>query len=107
MGKWLLVVAYEKSNFAAVQKEWLKQGVFLTLVPTMEDAISELPSHNYIAIAVFGDDHSYVKLIPDARKIKANIPVICMASDFDQQQEEMLRRLECKFRRESHRCTAK
>lgn len=94
MGKWLLVVAYEKSNFASAQKEWLKRDIFLTLVPTIEDAIRELPSHDYIAIAVFGDDHSYVTFIPEARKIKPNIPVICMASDYDQQQEELLRHLE-------------
>lgn len=94
MAKWLLVVAYPESSYEAAQKEWLKMGVFLTMVPTMEDALVALPSQNYVAIAVFNDDLSFTSLIPEARKIKPNIPVICLVSDANISHEQQLHEME-------------
>ena len=92
MEKWLLVVANEDSNIETIQKEWLKSGVFLTLIPTIEDALNKLTYEDYLAIIIFNDD-SFALRISDIRQIKPRIPVICMPSKFDYNSDDVIKRM--------------
>lgn len=94
MERWLLVVANEETNFDAAQKDWLKKGVSLTIIPTMEAAISNLPQQDYLAIVVFSDNPSFASKIPEARRINPGIPVICMPSDNYINQDEIINNVE-------------
>ena len=69
MENWILIVGYDRPDFEAAQKDWIKLHVFLHLAVNVADAIEKFSAQRYIAVIV-----SYCIAKPRVRRVVQKKP---------------------------------
>lgn len=61
MERWILAIGYDQDKSAEAQEEWLKDGIFIRMVPDIQKAAVELSrNHSCLLVAIFFDKADFV-----------------------------------------------
>ena len=80
MKNWILVAGYNRRNFEAAQKEWLKYNISLHSVNTIPEAIAKFSERNYLAV-IASVDLPDMMLIIEAMREKRNVPLLVLSQE--------------------------
>ena len=80
MKNWILVAGYNRRNFEAAQKEWIKYNISLHSVNTIPEAIAKFSERNYLAV-IASVDLPDMMLIIEAMREKRNVPLLVLSQE--------------------------
>jgi DNA-binding response OmpR family regulator len=80
MNNWILVIGYNRNDFEAAQREWLKYGVLLHMVDTIAEAVAQLPNCDYLAVAVSANTPDLSPPMQILRNIRP-VPIVFLSPE--------------------------
>lgn len=83
MERWILAIGYDQDKSAEAQEEWLKDGIFIPMVPDIQKAAVELPrNHSYLLVAIFFDKANFLLGMLLLRSL-TRAPILVMKHRYD------------------------
>lgn len=83
MEGWVLAVGYDLNKFNEIQIEWLKYGLFIRMVKSLQEAIEELMNNKkYLIVVISSNQDDYFSSLKIIRKL-TKVPIHMTTYQYD------------------------